>query len=292
MIMDATRHSSHFTGIYVLGPHSPRGWLDEALAQSHHCSYDITETPALSVALDMLREQPFDVVLLDADANDRSLPEVIKTVRGQTHEFQPVLILADGDDRREAGACLEAGAKAFISIKSATNRELAWHVETAAINGHDQRELVRLRSIQQRHAEQQQSELIRLLDEQISIFTTAANLRRHQDDNGSEAEARLPLLIDQCRELLKAYVVMGRGHLADEIHRFANELYDHKIGIAMLLQGFSSAIQELIHDRGTRSARHVYDRGNLLLLDLLLQRADANAYRDNHESVNHHSDLQ
>ena len=57
--------------LYVPGPQSPRNWLNEALATEQICDVILTETPSLTLALEKLREETFDAVLLDTDADSR-----------------------------------------------------------------------------------------------------------------------------------------------------------------------------------------------------------------------------
>ncbi len=277
--------------LYILGPGSPETWMQRALGNETD-QIRVTESPALSVALEQLRKQAFDVIVIDRGASDRNAGEVLMAIRANTYEQQPVVVLSERADRDDAADFLMAGATAFLSLRVTTPREFVWQLQAAAAHGRWQREHQQLRAWQQRQIEQEQHEILGLLEEQSTVFGIAARLDDEAQASAGTALRHLPELAVSCRDLLQAYVVMGRGHLGREVERFAVELHNSQTPLARVLQAFTQAIQALVRDRGARSSRHVYNRGNLLLFDLLLRWSDLPPRKETHEPVRHHSDLQ
>ena len=79
--------------------------------------------------------------------------------------------------------------------------------------------------------------------------------------------------------------------MADEVQRLAERLHGESCSLAQTLHLFTLASQSLVRDRGARSSRHIFNRGNLLLLDLLLHWADPTPRKETHEHHDCHSDL-
>jgi DNA-binding NarL/FixJ family response regulator len=261
--------------LYVRGPRSPADWLSRALDDCAPYRVRVVETPSLMLALEQLRTEVFDVVLLDCDTTARAPADVLQAIRCSANEHQAVLILGDDDDRRSAAAYLDEGASGYLSLRLTTPHELLWQVTLAAERGRLLAENQQLRAWQRRQEAHEQQETLKLLDEQQAIFRYGAPRCDYRGLSDSATESgRSARLAGRYRELLQAYVVMGRGQLTAEVERFAAELPRDGLPLSQLLDGFTEALRGLVRDRGGRSARHVYDRGNLLLLELLLKWAD------------------
>jgi hypothetical protein len=81
-------------------------------------------------------------------------------------------------------------------------------------------------------------------------------------------------LIAHYREMLRAYVVMGAGNLADEMTRLATLLADAGVSAQRTMQLHVHVLEELIGSLGNRSARHVMTRADLLVLEVMAHLAD------------------
>lgn len=81
-------------------------------------------------------------------------------------------------------------------------------------------------------------------------------------------------LITHYRELLRAYVVMGAGNLADEMTTLANLLADAVVSAQRTMQLHVHVLEELIGSLGNRSARHVMNRADLLVMEVMAHLAD------------------
>ena len=82
-------------------------------------------------------------------------------------------------------------------------------------------------------------------------------------------------LIEHYRELLRAHVMMGSGNLSPELDALVELLVS---GGATPHEAFwlhLHVLEETIRGLGSRSARHVMNRADLLILEVMLKLADA-----------------
>ena len=73
---------------------------------------------------------------------------------------------------------------------------------------------------------------------------------------GNRARRRPPLpaeLMAHYRELLRTYVIMGSGNLADELRRLAELLVAAGLTARQTLQLHLDVLEELVHGLGTRA---------------------------------------
>ena len=81
-------------------------------------------------------------------------------------------------------------------------------------------------------------------------------------------------LINHYRELLRTYVIMGSGNLTNELRCLAELLIAGGVTARQTFQVHLHVLEELVHGLGSRSTRHVMNRADLLVLELLLHVAD------------------
>jgi hypothetical protein len=74
--------------------------------------------------------------------------------------------------------------------------------------------------------------------------------------------------------MLRAYVVMGAGNLADEMTTLASLLADAGVSARRTMQLHVHVLEELVGALGNRSARHVMNRADLLVLEVMAHLAD------------------
>ena len=86
-------------------------------------------------------------------------------------------------------------------------------------------------------------------------------------------------LVNHYRELLRAYVVMGVGNLVDEMTALANLLADAGISARQTMQLHVHVLEDLISTLGNRSARHVMNRADLLVVEVMAHLADGYSRR-------------
>ena len=76
------------------------------------------------------------------------------------------------------------------------------------------------------------------------------------------------------RELLRAHVVMGVGNLAGEMTALADLLAEAGISAQQMMQLHVHVLEDLIGTLGSRSARHVMNRADLLVVEVMAHLAD------------------
>jgi hypothetical protein len=77
---------------------------------------------------------------------------------------------------------------------------------------------------------------------------------------------------------------MGAGNLADELAKFAALLADAGVSSRHTMQLHVRVLEELISSLGNRSARHVMNRADLLVLELMAHLADGYRRRYHEQS--------
>ena len=92
---------------------------------------------------------------------------------------------------------------------------------------------------------------------------------------GAETPPELPeALVSHYRELLRTYVIMGAGNLTDEMTELAELLANSNVSAQRAMQLHVQVLQELVQGLGNRSARHVMNRADLLVLEVMGHLAD------------------
>ena len=99
-------------------------------------------------------------------------------------------------------------------------------------------------------------------------------------------------LVNHYREMLRAYVVMGVGNLADEMTALASLLAEAGISAQRTMQLHVHVLEELIGSLGNRSARHVMNRADLLVLEVMAHLADGYRRRYHERQSSARSSLQ
>jgi hypothetical protein len=118
----------------------------------------------------------------------------------------------------------------------------------------------------------EQSRLQHEHDEAACILEQQQVLRGDADE---AAAPRLPAeLIAYYRELLRTYVIMGSGNLADEPKRLVELLVTIGLNARQTVAIHLQVLEELLQGLGARSGRHVMNRADLLLLEVLLHLAE------------------
>jgi hypothetical protein len=152
--------------------------------------------------------------------------------------------------------------------------------------------------IEQQRLAQEHQEAERLLAEQRALIVELEKIRvadggqalisrdldnepivnrglRTADYEHPKSIADLPeRLVTHYREMLRAYVVMGAGNLAEEMVTLATLLTEADVSAQRTMQLHVHVLEELIGSLGNRSARHVMSRADLLVLEIMAHLAD------------------
>ena len=94
-----------------------------------------------------------------------------------------------------------------------------------------------------------------------------------------------PELTAHYRELLRIYVIMGSGNLADELRRLAGLLVAAGVTARQTAGMHLDVVAEMISGLGARSSRHVMTRADLLILEVMMHLGEG--YRRGYEELLH-----
>lgn len=264
---DLAKTPQRLSLLYLSGVESPPDWLSRALRNSVDIEFRVCEVLSLAAMLEQFREAPYDVALVDEVATDRSPRELMDAVRSGAHHHQAVVVLTDSSDRRRAVDFLAAGAAAYLSARQTTPAELVWQLSRAAEQHRLASEAERLRGWCEGREAQECQAIHKLLEDETALVAALV----HDGPASAVVDAAITQRLGQaCGDLLQAYLLLGRDEMQSDVRHFAIRLRQTQLPLAHLLSDYLQAVQALVAQRGARSARHVLDRGHLLLLEILL----------------------
>ena len=299
--------------LYVTTLHRTGGWLAEAFRSDCAAEVLLVETVGVAAGLSHLRDEVFDAVLISHEPGVLDALDLVEGLRAGGNE-EPMIVLGVAPSAQMAAITHEVGADAYCCVAETTTRSLLWIFARAIERAQLIREHRRLVQMDQQRLAHEHQEAERLLTEQraliaelekiqaASVSTRATSHAEEFEDTSSDSQsskakflnpeprtldplADLPArLITHYRELLRAYVVMGAGNLANEMATLATLLTDADISAQRAMQLHVHVLEELIGSLGNRSARHVMSRADLLVLEIMAHLADGyrRRYHDEH----------
>jgi DNA-binding NarL/FixJ family response regulator len=248
--------------LYICTRDHADGWLAEALAADSASKVVLEQAVGTAAGMARLRDEVFDAVLVSHEPGKLDALDLVEGYRAGGAE-EPIVVLGAESEQEMAALCYEVGADGYVSI-GATTRNLIWVVARALERRQLVRENLRLSLGEQTRRQREHDETACVLEQQRALL-----------DDPSAAPPPLPAeLVAHYRELLRTYVIMGSGNLADELKRLAELLVAAGLTARQTLQLHLHVLEELVHGLGTRSTRHVMIRADLLAMELLLHLAD------------------
>jgi hypothetical protein len=295
--------------LYVTTLHRTGAWLADAFRAD--CATDVllVETVGVTAGLAQLRDEVFDAVLVSHEPGVLDGLELVEGMRGGGND-EPAIMLGAAPSSQMAAMAYEVGADAYCCVAETTTRSLLWTFARAIEHCQLVREHRRLVQNEQQRLAHEHQEAERLLAEQRALISELEKIRVGQELNSpTEAAVRedsisdcgtqtvpgiadcgpdqpgilrskspacdLPeRLVAHYREMLRAYVVMGAGNLADEMVRLAAMLTEADVSAQRTMQLHVQVLEELVGSLGNRSARHVMTRADLLVLEIMAHLAD------------------
>jgi hypothetical protein len=202
-----------------------------------------------------------------------------------------MIVLGAEPSAEMTALCYEVGADAYCAVNDTTTRSLLWVFARAIERFQLIREHRRFVQIEQQRLAHEHQEADRLLAQQRALIAELESINcdfgishAHSQASRPPAPSPQPLasttcalpdaLVSHYREMLRAYVVMGAGNLADEMTTLAGLLADAGISAQRTMQLHVHVLEELIGSLGNRSARHVMNRADLLVLEVMAHLAD------------------
>jgi hypothetical protein len=297
--------------LYVTTLHRTGGWLAEAFRGDSATEVLLVETVGVTAGLSHLRDEVFDAVLVSHEPGVLDALELVEGMRGGGND-EPAIVLGTAPSAQMAALAYEVGADAYCCVAETTTRSLLWTFARAIERCQLVREHRRLVQNEQQRLAHEHQEAERLLGEQRALIAELEKIRVGNSPNelmesealagrelcdgategvgdserGGELFSSLSVnskshacdlperLVTHYREMLRAYVVMGAGNLAEEMVRLAAMLTEADVSAQRTMQLHVQVLEELVGSLGNRSARHVMTRADLLVLEIMAHLAD------------------
>jgi DNA-binding response OmpR family regulator len=288
--------------LYITTLHRTGGWLAEAFAADCAAEMWLKEAIGVTAGLAQLRDEVFDAVLISHEPGVLDALDLIEGLRAGGNE-EPMIVLGTMPSAEAAALCYEVGADAYCCVAETSTRSLLWTFARAIERHQLVRDHRRLVQTEQQRLAHEHQEAERLLAEQRALIAELELIRKRSSNgeggrkpavmhaaNGDESEpvsllftrgGALPIecdlpeqLVGHYREMLRAYVVMGAGNLANEMTTLASLLADANVSARRTMQLHVHVLEELVNSLGNRSARHVMNRADLLVLEVMAHLAD------------------
>jgi DNA-binding NarL/FixJ family response regulator len=251
--------------------------LAEAFAADSATQVILEQAVGVSPGLARLREEAFDVVLIAHDPCDLDAIEILDAIRTSASPNQPIVVLGGLPATEMEAICLESGADCYLCWNTTTTRSLIWQIARATERHQLLEENRQLRQARQHQRNLDEAESQRMLDIQRrladgwhakSLATAAAQALLESDKTSSWSPPAQ--LVDHYREMLQTYVIMGAGNLDEELRRLCHVLVTVGVGGRQFMRIHLQAVETMVKDLGTRSARHVMNRADMLAIEVLL----------------------
>jgi DNA-binding response OmpR family regulator len=259
--------------LYIATRQRTGGWLAEAFAADSATQVELEEAVGMAAGLARLRDEIFDAVLVSHQPDELNALDLIEGYRAGGAE-EPIVVLGMQSEQEMAALCYEVGADGYLCVPTATTRNLIWVIARAVERHRLERENQRLGQAEQARLQREQEEAAHLLRQQRTL------LEEQPACNDATSNRPLPLeylpqeLVSHYRELLRTYIIMGSGNLAEELRQLADALVAANLTAGQIISLHLHALEDLIRGLGSRSTRHVMNRADLLAMELLMNVAD------------------
>lgn len=280
--------------LYVTTLHRSSAWLSDAFATDSAAQVVVKETVGATAGLALLRDEVFDAVVVFHKPGILDALAFVEGLRTGGHE-EPMIVLGDEPPQTFEALVYEVGGDAYCSMRQTTTRSLLWEFARAIRRYEMVRENRRLVEAERQRLASEHAEAERLLGQQRTLLaeleaidagelTTDAGLATtlHRQTHASVRRPLPTQLVAHYRNLLQTYVVMGSGNLTEEMTALANLLMDAGVTSHQVMHLHVDVLEGMIHGLGRRSARHVMNRADLLVLEVTMHLAEG--YRQRYEA--------
>ncbi|MBI3836461.1 MAG: response regulator [Planctomycetia bacterium] len=271
--------------LYITTLRRTGAWLAEAFASDSACQVDLEEAFGAAAGLERLRDQAFDAVLISHEPTELDALELLDGLRAGGAE-EPLVVLGQASEQEMAALCYEVGADAYVCVNTATTRTVLWIVARATERRNLIRENRRLAQVERHRLQHEQHEAERLLTEQRGLIRDLEALR---SGRRGEIVAEPPPLNESIRsyyrELIRAHVIMGSGNLSAEMSALAELLAASGVAAPQAMELHVEVLEELVRGLGSRSARHVMTRADLLVLEILVHLSESYRLRSSTAAI-------
>jgi len=274
--------------LYIASPSRSGAWLAEAFAADSAAEILLEEAAGQAEGMERLRDEVFDAILVSHEPGELDALDLVEGYRTGGAE-EPIVVLGTPSESEMAVLCYEVGADGYVCVPTSTTRNVIWVVARAVQQHHLVHENRRFHQAEQTRLQREQDEARRLLHEQraaVDEFRPGPLPGRGCAATAAEPNVALPPeLTAHYRELLRIYVIMGSGNLADELRRLAGLLVAAGISARQTARMHLEVVAEMIQGLGGRSSRHVMTRADLLILEVMMHLGEG--YRRGYEELRH-----
>jgi DNA-binding NarL/FixJ family response regulator len=275
--------------LFITGRQRTGSWLAEALAADSASKVQLDEAQGVAAGLALLQDEIFDATVVSHEPDELDAFEMIDGIRAACSQPMAIIVLGLESDQQMAALAFESGADGYICVPTTTTRTFIWQLARARERNRLIAENRRLIQHQQNRLKQEHDEADRLLKQQRALIGDLERIRLNGDSDSSidppappaislaanEASPGLPdWLVSHYRELLRAYVVMGTGNLSDEMERLTDLLVETGASAQQAMRLHLQVLEEMVEGLGSRSARHVMNRADLLVLEVMIHLAE------------------
>lgn len=270
--------------LYVTAAPHAADELHKLLAAERSTSVALEATDRAGCAA-RLREQSFDGVLVRHAPPALDALQLVEALRAAGHEM-PVLILGEAAEASAAPRCDEAGADAYVAWPTSAPH-LLWTLRRAMAWGRLWAENRRLSQAHQQRLRLEHNEAERLLGQQRALLSELEDLSSGGLAEPAPLAARRTALalegmprdlasewLTDYEALLRAYVIMGSGNLADDIVSLVGRFATAGLSARDVMRLHVHAVEGLLASLGKRGARHAMTRGDLLILEVMMHLAE------------------
>lgn len=261
--------------LFITGYHRTGGWLAEAFASDSASEVILEEAVGMAAGLARLRDDVFDAILISHEPGDLNALELLEALRAGSGDDLPTVVLGEQSAQEMDALCYEVGADAYVCVNTATTRALIWQVARAMERHRLVAENRRMQHEQRHRMQLEHDEATRLLEQQHGLIKDEDGSCQSDDilqnQSTSTPLAGLPEpLVAHYREMLRAYVIMGSGSLSEEMHRLTELLASAGVTPQRAMGMHLHVLEHIVRGLGSRSARHVMNRADLLILEVMI----------------------
>lgn len=275
--------------LFVTGSGRTGSWLAEAFAADSASDVRLEESIGVVAGLTRLRDEIFDAVLVGHESDELDALDLLDAIRTGSSDEQPIIVLGHQSEQEMSALCFEAGGDAYVCVNSTTTRTLIWQVARAMERHQLIAENRRLQQAQRHRLQMEHEEATRLLAQQRQLISgleticsgesKASEVIRNSHEARAANVSELPeSLVAHYREILRAYVIMGSGNLSDEMTQLADMFATVGVSATQAMLLHLHVLEEMVRGLGSRSARHVMSRADLLILEMTINLAEG--YRE------------
>lgn len=253
---------------------SAGGWLAEALAADSACEVRLEEARGAAAGMARLRDEVFDAVLVTHQPSALDALDFVEGLRAAGSDDAAIVLGAFGEQEL-AALCFEVGADGYCNVDVTTARSLIWMIARAMQHHQLLRENQRLLQSRRRRLAREHQEAEQVLTQQRALIQELQRLRGEAGEAPPKdfyrpSSPALPQdIVVRYREMLRAYIIMGSGSLTREMEGLAESLIAAGATAQRAMQLHVEVLEELVAGLGNRGARHVMNRADLLVLEVL-----------------------